>query len=173
MNLEQLAAYVRGRCKLDSHTGCLLWVGAVSRCGTPVFRLRGFYHSRSPRRLLWEADGRETKDNFVFVKPKCDDRCIEPSHQHYITRRQAVKMAAKAGLLSSGAKHAVAIRDGCRKRPHVILNEQKVAAMRARYAEVENAAQVAREFGIGHALAWRVVRNKAWRQTTPFSGLGA
>ena len=59
-----------------------------------------------------------------------------------------------------------------RQRAHVVLDEAKVAALRARYAETGNAAQVAREFGIDHAHAHRIVRNKSWRVATPFSGLG-
>jgi hypothetical protein len=165
----ELAIYVRMRCIEDD--GCLLWQGAMSNRNRPVFRL-ACCGTRDPRVVLWTDDGRVLIDGYVFAPPHCDDRCIAPAHQRYMTRRQAVQAAARAGRLSSGARHSAAIRTAMRTRPHVVLDEAKVAALRARYAETGNAAQVAREFGIDHTHAHRIVHNKAWRVATPFSGLG-
>lgn len=168
MTLQELAAYIRDRCRVDGD--CLLWMGAVNQRGTPVFRMK-CCGTRDPRRVYWEASGRELKHGHVFLKPACDERCLEPAHQHHVTRRRSAQIAAKQGRMSCGAAHALAIRNAIRSKPHVILSEEIAAKLRERYAEIGNAAQVAREFGYSHSLVHRVVRNQSWRATTPFSGL--
>jgi hypothetical protein len=162
-----LADYVIERCRREPDTGCLVWAGAVNNCGRPVFRL-ACCGTRDPRRILWEAQGRPFDPRHVFVEPQCADghRCIEPSHQSRMTRRQA---ARRPGVMSSGARHSAAIVEACRRRPHVRLTLETARAIRARYIETGNAAQVAREFGIGHAHAHRIATNQSWREPSPWA----
>lgn len=164
-NERDLAKYVRSRCCRDGE--CLLWQGALNSSRLPTFRLQGT-GTRDPRRVLWEAAGRKLLPGYVFARTDCDERCIEPNCQVYLPRRAASVRAAAAGRLSQGLRHSIAVRRGMAKRLDIRLNEQIVAAMRARHAEIGNAAQVAREFGLDHAHTHRVVTNKAWRRATPF-----
>jgi hypothetical protein len=164
----ELVEYVRSRCVQDDD--CLLWQGAMNNHGRPVFRLVGS-GTRDPRRVLWIAAGRKLLKGRVFAKPRCNERCIAPEHQLYVTRAKAMLLASQDGRLSCGVRHVVIAQAAARKRPSAKLTAEIVAAMRARYAETGNAALVAREFGINHAHAHRVIRNKAWRTVTPFSML--
>jgi hypothetical protein len=162
-----LAEYVIGRCRRDPDTGCLIWSGAINNCGSPVFRL-ACCGTRDPRRILWESSGRPFKDGHVFVEPACADghRCIEPSHQQRMTRRQS---ARRPGIMSSGPRHSAALLESSRSRAHVRLNLELVRQIRARYAEIANAAQVGREFGIDHAHAHRICTHQSWREPSPWA----
>lgn len=162
-----LAEYVISRCRRDDATGCLIWPGATNNNGTPVFRL-ACCGMRDPRRILWEAAGLPFNRRHVFVEPQCADghRCIEPTHQRRMTRRQS---AQRPGLMSSGPQHSAAVLAGLRKRPHVRLTLDIARAIRARYNETGNAAQVAREFGIDHAHAHRIGTNQSWREPSPWA----
>lgn len=161
-----LVDYVMGRCRTDPDTGCIVWRGAVNNSGRPVFRL-SCCGTRDPRRVLWEAAGHPFIEDHVFIEPSCLDgkRCINPDHQKRWTRRQAGR---RPGVKSSGPKHSAAVTRGARKRANVRLTMEIARQMRARYHEIGNAAQVGREFGIPHAYAHRIVRNQAWRETTPW-----
>jgi hypothetical protein len=170
MTLAELGVYVVGRCRRDD--ACLLWPGAVNTGGRPVFRM-ACCGTRDPRVVLWTASGRKLKHGHVFSKPSCGEmRCLEPAHQRYMLRTEAIQHAARLGLLSSGLRHSAAIRAGqIRRGKGPKVPEQTVQAMRARYAETANAALVAREFGVHHSYAHRIVKNQARRITTPFDGL--
>lgn len=165
---ENLVDYIRGRCHHDPVTGCLVWRGAINNCGNPVFHLR-CCGTRDARRVLWQADGRPFDAGDVFVEPlKCAEgrRCIAPAHQKRMTRREA---AGRPGVMSSGPRHSAALTAASRRRKHVRLTMDIARAIRARYHETGNAAQVAREFGIDHAHAHRIARNQAWREASPWS----
>lgn len=162
-----LAAYVHSRCRVDADSGCMVWVGATNNSGSPVFRLC-CCGTRDPRRVLWEAAGHDFDASMVFVEPQCADghRCIAPAHQQRLTRRQA---ARRPGMMSSGRAHSAALLKSARAHPHVRLNLELVRQMRARYAEIGNAAQIAREFSIDHAHAHRIVTNQSWREPSPWA----
>lgn len=161
-----LVDYVIGRCRKDPDTGCIVWAGAVNNSGRPVFRL-ACCGTRDPRRVLWEAAGLPFVEAHVFIKPACLDgmRCINPEHQKRLTRKQAGR---RPGVKSRGPSHSAAVTRGARNRRNVILSMEIARKMRARYHEIGNAAQVAREFGIAHAHAHRIVRNQMWREPTPW-----
>lgn len=161
-----LVDYVIDRCRKDPDTGCIVWAAAVNNSGRPVFRL-ACCGTRDPRRVLWEAAGLPFIESHVFIEPKCIDgkRCINPDHQRRMTRRQAGK---RPGVKSSGPRHSAAVARGARKRPTSILTMEIARQMRARYHEIGNAAQVAREFGVAHAHTHKVVRNQMWREPTPW-----
>ena len=165
--ITDLVAYVMARCHAED--GCLLWNGAMRRNGVTHFRLACCGH-RNARVVLWEADGRALKRGHVFARPKCDARCIWPAHQSYVTRKNQMERAVAAGRVASGPALS-AIRIVQARRLSTVNSIDKVRAMRARYAEIENAAQVGREFGVSPNYAHQIVTGKAWREPSPWAGL--
>ena len=161
--VTDLVAYVMARCTAED--GCLLW--PTER---PVFRLNCCGH-QSPREVLWKATGRPMRDGYVFARPRCDARCILPEHQAYVTRKSQMQRAAKAGRLSAGPAHAAITTVNARRRPTVVNSIEKAKAMRARYAELGDAAQVGREFGVKPNYAHAIVTGRAWREPSPWAGL--
>jgi hypothetical protein len=166
-----LVAYVLARCTIDDG-GCLLWRLAVNNDGRPVANLRGF-GMLDPRRVMVEAKVGPLPPGRLVLTPACHPRCVEPTHAETITRKGLAQRLAREGRLASGPLVSARMRKLARSRPHVKLDEDKVRALRQRYAETGNAALVAREFGISHSHAHRVCTHVWWRETTPFSGLMA
>ena len=165
----RVVAHVRSKCSRDGN--CLTWTMGLHSNGRPVFGLSCCKES-DPRMVLWIAAGNERKPGYVFAEPECGVLCLEPKHQLYMPRGEAMALAAARGKMAAGAKWRTAkAMNAARSRRHVVLNWEKVRAMRARYAETGNAKQVAEEFGVKHQHAHRVVRNQAWREATWVSGL--
>ena len=169
MSPSELGTYVRMRC-VEDEGGCLIWKGALNNNGQPVFNLR-CCGTRDVRRVMWKAAGRKIIPGYVFAKALCDDRCVLPAHQRHVSRAEAMQQASADGRLSTGALHSMRVTENSRKRKHVRLTMDIARQMRARYAETGNAALVAREFGVSHSHAHRVVRGEWWREVNPFAGL--
>lgn len=167
MTAPDLAAYVLARCETDDG-GCLLWTRAVNSDGRPVANLRAV-GMIDPRRVLFEARFGPLPPGRLVLTPACHPRCVDPAHAETMTRQGLSRRLAAEGRLASGAALSLRMRKVARAHPHVKLDEQKVRALRQRYAETGNAALVAREFGISHSHAHRVCTHVWWRETTPFS----
>ncbi len=155
LSQAELLIYLRNRCVLVEDDGCWIWTGALNDHGTPSFWLRGAdCFGRNARAAAYFCSGGVKVKARVFARPLCDQRCIRPEHQLYVTRRVAMALAKKAGRLSVGHAHAAAVIAARRKSRTV--TDDVVAAMRQRYATTGNAALVAREFGVHHSYAHRI-----------------
>lgn len=159
-----LAQRIHRRCHLDGE--CMVWLGCTNNNGLPRGNCReaGSY---DPRRVLWVDSGRTLIKNGVFLRPLCDNElCIAPAHQDHRSRKQASKWVWK---MNTGIHHRIVTTESNRKRANVKLTMEIARAMRARYAECANAAQVAREFGVKHDHAHKVCRNRAWKEVNPWT----
>lgn len=151
----ELLIYLRHRCVVEDEDGCWVWTGALNDHGTPSFWLRGTQcFARNARAAAYFCSGEVKVKGHVFARPHCDERCIRPEHQIYVTRRAAMALAKAAGRLSAGYLHAASVIAARRKNRKV--TDDVVAAMRQRYATTGNAALVAREFGVHHSYAHRI-----------------
>lgn len=158
-----LADRIRSRCRVDGD--CLIWRGCVNNHGTPAGHNRELGNYQ-PHRILWIESGRPLKRNGVFTHPVCDnDLCIAPKHQVHLTRKEAAKMWQMNGSVA----HKLRTTEANRKLPHVKMTMEKARAIRQRYAEIQNAAQVAREFDIRHDHAHKICRNKTWQEVSPWA----
>lgn len=161
---QKTRAHLCSLCIKDG--ACLLWTGTMS-AGTPRVRLNGGA-SRSARAAMWVASGRELEPGKVHAEPHCDARCLTPAHQRHITRKQ---IREESSRYSSGAAHSLA------RRRVVAVNAKldRSSAMKLReiFAETGSYERAAEPFGVTRRHAYRVVKNKVWRETTPFSGLVA
>lgn len=171
MKANQLMAYILSRCRRDDE--CLIWTGAMTSSrhgpGRPVFCLRSI-GCRNPRIELWRIRKRKIVAGFVFSLPICGDRrCIEPSHQLYVSRSEALQRASREGRLSAGVRHSLIAARAARQRATNKLNMALVRAMRARYDEIGVKRRVAQEFGVGYKTAWAVLAHRTWRERSPFS----
>lgn len=162
----EMLDYLRARIEVEGD--CWLWTNAMSR-GYPVMNSRRLGGHQSPRVAMWLAMGKRIREGYKLATPECDCRCINPAHTRELTHKKIFQLASKRGRLASGATQRAATLKINRKKPHVKLNPEIVRAMRARYAETNNAALVSREFGVAHAHAHRVVTGKLWNETNPFS----
>ncbi len=166
----ELLIYLRSRCAIDEDDGCWLWTGAMHRNGIPSLRLHGVdCCGRNARAAAYFWSGGVRIAGRVFARPPCDERCIRPEHQRYVTRREAMALAQAAGRLSAGRRHAAAVI-AVRRRGRTI-DDERVAAMRERYAQTSNAALVAREFGVHPSYAHRICTYRARAEGNVFAGL--
>lgn len=168
----ELIEYARQRSCCDPD-GCWLWRGAVAGgsgrpiMGTPGDRPR----VQLVQRALWNAShpGTCLRPAQIILMACGERRCVNPAHIRIGNRKTAMQLASARGSLSSGVRHRMAVLSARRKRSHVRLTIELVHAMRSRYAETGNAAQVGREFGIHPAHAHRVVTHRSWREPSPWA----
>lgn len=150
-------------CRKDDD--CLTWRGHVNNNGQPVMwrRVNG---TLCPRFALWLESGRDRAPRHVFMRPSCDNElCINPEHQVLVSRKEA----SKEWNMNTSAVHRIRTTEANRRRGRSNMTMELARAIRQRYAEVQNAAQVAREFDIRHDHAHKICRNKMWAEVSPWA----
>lgn len=148
---------LRRRCTEDA--GCLLWTGSQTHNGLPV------QHNRSLRRAVWESSrGPLARNQLVGVS--CEHaNCIEPTHLVLTTKSQA----SKKGNLPIDVRLRRAVALSITKRKTSKLSLQDVRDIRS---SGEMSCDLARKYGVSDSAISKIRLNLAWRDASPFSGLG-
>jgi hypothetical protein len=166
---EKLLARVRVRVHVEVEDECWRWRGAVNGgASTPC--IGWGRRCVAVRRVMYELlhDVRLTRRDCMTSTCGRPD-CVAPEHMERVNRRELSERMRLRGTLSVGLRHSLAVTESARRRRHVKLSLERARAMRARYQETNNAALVAREFGVSHAHAHRVVRGDWWREPSPWA----
>lgn len=156
-------SYIASRIRRTSD-GCAIWAGAFS-CGVPKATVGR--RTVNARRFSWESANRKLRPREIVASCEIDPRCVEPRHLQATSRSGAWDRLRKAGKVKSGK--IIAARTTASARARSSMTIETVRRMRARYAEIGNSAAIAREFGISHSHAHRIVTWFAWREATPFT----
>jgi hypothetical protein len=144
---------------------CFTWLGHLNNQGSPVM-WRRVNETLCPRFALWKSEGKDRPINHVFIRPICDNElCINPEHQVMCSRKEA----DKEWRMNVSATHRLRTTEANRKKSNVTMTMEKARAIRQRYAECHNAAQVAREFGVRHDHAHKICRNVLWAESSPWA----
>jgi hypothetical protein len=157
--------WIRLRCTEDGD--CLLWKLGVSATKRPIYKPLqddGRRPTVQIARKWWEATRGPIPKGKCVTYTCGNPRCIE--HLELITKGEAIRRAWKRP--DYHAKRTQAVTTTARKRGKLDLEK-------ARYIRNSPATlmEVAAELGICFQLASRVRRGEAWKERSPFAGLGA
>lgn len=146
---------------------CLLWTGAVSKMGYPIFKPRG-KGCTLVRREVYRLSGRyvAAKQPVLAV---CGERCcVNQEHLRASTTQKVAQAAAERGAWSSPLRSAkiAAARRGTMKLT-------QTAADLIRVSE-ESGPVLAARYGVCRGMVNRIKSGLSWKvYGSPFAGLGA
>lgn len=158
--------WVKARCREDCD--CWLWKLSLSPQGLPRFSTRNSKRSNQVRRVVWAAAKGQIPAKRVVTVTCPNKTCLNPEHLALTTkaaviRRTSAQANVKAKKVAAGLKS--------RTGPVAKLDMDK-----ARYIRTtdKTLTAVAGELGVSIALASKVRRGEAWKETgNPFAGLMA
>jgi len=141
---------------------CVVWTGTRAANG---YGVTGGALTGRPRRLYTHrvayALANGGLDDHVIVRHTCDNRpCINPDHlvPGVTADNNSDTISRWSGDVAWGSW------TGQRGTAHrsAKLNEDKVRAIRTRYANGERQVDLAREFGLSTPNVWYVISRKTW-----------
>lgn len=146
------------KCGAPTESGCVEWQGGTHAKGPRGYGL--FWadgQMRTAHRWIFEqAHGKQPRG--IDVCHTCDNRkCVNLAHLFAGTRKQNMQDAVRKGRTSHVA------RTKGETHPMAVLNQSKVAEIKARRASGETLSVLADEFGVSMAQISRIARNQSWR----------
>jgi hypothetical protein len=145
MNINTILA----RCTRDG--ACLLWGGFVTKGGLPV------NYKRSVRRVIYEATYGPLSQKWRVVATCDNPLCVEVLH---LKKRRAAELAAEASR-NSIQQHSVTTMRVNRARSDRTI--EQIRAFRADVFAGMSIRGAARKHGFSNWLAWKIARNRIWR----------
>lgn len=146
---------------------CILWTGATSKAGYPIYKPRGC-GCTLVRRAMFEL----TKGSLlprVPIDTKCEERkCINPDHLFQSTTQQVAKRAAKRGAWG-GARRAAKIAASKRATGKLTIEQAREIRM-----SDESGPVLALRYGVDKSLINGIKAGRNWKEyssTNPFAGL--
>ena len=144
---------------------CLLWMGALSDQGHPIYKPYG-KPCTTVRRGMFELNG----GKLVRRKPidtTCGEKlCINPDHLFQSTIRNVAKRAAKRGAFSGLAKGAKIAE---KRRGTMKLTIEQAREIRL---SIESGPVLALRYGVNKSLINGIKAGRAWKEySTPWAGL--
>jgi len=159
MNLEQ----IRACCHVDSN-GCWRWDGSLIAGHPGNIWVDGKQYSA--RRYVWMLKHGQPPPAGWFVSLKCCHAdCANPRHMYLRTKSQ-ITLASRKPSLESLMRSTAKQRARAPK-----LTMERAREIRARAGAGETYAAIAPDYGVCIAMICRVVRDKAWRESSPWAGL--
>ena len=166
-----MRAYLRARCREDED-GCWIWrLSSASgrEASIPVMGLRGRCGTVSVRRISARLANKAPKRSQKVVTTCGKRDCVLPEHMRPIDSAVIGRVYVERGLIATGPTFSARKLAAARSKPHVIMSIERARRVRERYAELGNAKAVAAEFGLRHQHVHSIVRNKLWREPSPFA----
>lgn len=155
---------------LDStveEANCILWTGATSSTGHPIYKPHGC-GCQLVRRKMFELTRGDLTPR-VPIDTICGERrCINPAHLRQSTIQDIAKKASKKGAWSSQLR-AAKIAAAKRAKGKLTMEQAREIRMSA-----ESGPKLAARYGVNPSLINGIKRGKNWREsanTNPFAGL--
>lgn len=129
---------------------CWEWKAGKCKLGYGIFKLCGssYVASRVAYFLQYKAD-----PGSFYVCHECNNTsCVNPSHLYLGTQFENMQQCASEGRINQAGS----------LNPRAILHESDIPVIRARLKR-ESIAAIARAYGVGHAVIWRIDHNDTWR----------
>ena len=144
---------IKARCYVDSE-GCWHWLGTIVR-GIPLIQIqRKRYRVRRLVRRVFV-------NRFVYMTCGVSD-CVNPAHIETRTRSEYVKATAKDRKNSYVTKRNA-------KSSTAKLDKEKAQQIRQQKADGASLRQLAKTYGVNHETIRNVVRNRTWREASPWA----
>lgn len=142
--------------KVDTSGGmfaCWLWTDFLYDLGYGCLRISG--KNIKAHRISWELAYNEIPDG-MLVCHKCDNpSCVNPTHLFLGTIQNNLQDMRDKGR---------AVHTSGERNRHAILTDDKVRAIRNRYAEGDiTQAQLAADYGVAKQQVSRIIRRVMWR----------
>jgi hypothetical protein len=133
---------------VDPDSGCWVWRGSRTSSGHGQLGFGG--RVLKAHRASYLVHGRRLADG-VSLKHRCGVRlCVNPEH---LTTEKPTRTPPKPVGPAHGSRHG-----------RSTLNEEDVAAIRQRWATGNwRQAELARRFGVSHAVVAAIVHGRTWR----------
>lgn len=139
---------------------CMVWQGPKSQSGIPRRA------SKSLRRIVYEAAKGPVQPH-LMVSVTCEhSMCLNPEHMKANTKGAVLKRTYATTDLAS--RRSISSRATARKRAK--LNMDKARAIRASDETID---VLAGRYGVDRTLISQIRRGTAWKDASPFAGLGA
>lgn len=155
---------IKARCEVDARSECWNWMGCIqpNGYGRLTIKRRQYYAHRVAYQLATgNSLGRK------LARHDCDNRrCCNPEHIQPGTHKDNMRDALERNRVSRGIKHSLAVTPGTRARAKLTMAIAK--EIRQRAANGETADKLALEFKTDKSNARLIIRNKAWREASPF-----
>ena len=147
--------------------GCLLWTGATSNTGHPIYKPYGCPCTLVRRAVFAFSGG--VLEYRVPIDTTCGERtCINPAHLVKTTRKAIGKKASARGAWSGKARCAK-IAKAKRAQAGTKLDMDQARSIRM---SSETSRALAQRYGINRTLIQRIKAGRAWKDyTNPFAGL--
>jgi hypothetical protein len=159
----ELVEWARLKSYIDED-GCWQYVGGTNARGYPVAYLDG---ACFPLRRRVFAGAVRSLGRGEYVSMSCGQwRCVNPEHMRAGSRSQYMRRAC------GGARSAdivVRVTAAQRARPDCRLNMEAARTIRRRVEAGELQRMVAAELGVSRSLVSMVVRNRIWREPSPWA----
>lgn len=166
LELETLNA-MRIFASTEEFGDCLLWTGAISKGGYPIFKPTGKCCTLV-RREVYRLSGRyaAAKQPVMTV---CGERCcLSPAHLRATTTSKVAQAAADRGAWSSPLRSA---KIAASRRGTMKLTQAEADLIRV---SVESGPVLAARYGVCRGMVNRIKAGQAWKvYSSPFAGLGA
>ena len=164
--------YLRARCREDED-GCWIWRLSMSSgksvAAVPIMAMRGRCGTVSVRRVAARLANKAPKRSQKVVTACGKRDCVLPEHMRPIESAVIGRVYVERGLIATGPTRSARKLAAARSKPHVIMSMELARRIRERYAEIGNAKAVAIEFGLRHPHVHSIIRNKLWREPSPFA----
>ena len=161
MNLEQ----IKGRCRIDSETGCWLWSGAMSTDAgggrVPIVWHEG--RTSSALRVVYALSGKTVRGGEIVWRKCRHDHCLNPAHLLSGTRQQWGAWRKANGFSAMRPDDWAA--NMIAKRKGKAIEDAETAAMIRE--SPETGAALARKLGVSKQAVSRVRLRKTWAETVP------
>lgn len=133
----------------EPNSGCWLWLGSIiPTTGYGRIGLR----SEPAHRASFEAHGGAIPAGLV-LRHRCDNpACVNPDHLEPGTHADNVADCVRRGRNARGSRNR-----------HAVLDEEQVAAARARLAAGASQAAEARRLGVSHGIVHRIANDRTWK----------
>lgn len=153
---NQMLEMIRLLDRTEELADCLLWTGATSKQGYPIYK--PFKKSCAlVRRTMFELHGGVLEPRVPIVTTCEEKLCINPLHLKKSTTQAVSAAAAKRGAFSSRARAA---KISASKRKAGKLTLEKVRAIRS---STEPGPKLAALYGVDRSLITGIKAGTRWR----------
>lgn len=164
--IDQTLEIMRLLDSTEEYADCILWTGATTRAGYPIYKPYGCNCTLVRRRMYEMTTGPlETR---VPIATSCDEKlCINPDH---LKKSTVSAVAAKAGARGAWSGKARSAKIAATKR----AKSSKITIHDAREIRlsVEPGPVLAARYGVNRSVINGIKAGTRWRDySSPFAGL--
>ena len=153
--------------RVEKTETCWYWKGWKESNGYGKLRLgknQGRIEVVKAHRFAWQLEHGEVPEG-SFVCHRCDvPNCVNPEHLWLGTCLENIQDMDMKGRRRTTKGYKISRNMKAEKNPHAQITWEIVHAMRARYAEIGNIAQVSREFKRSRASAYFILKGDQWKE---------